>query len=116
MALLLFVLLSLQQRNTEIEVTSNVGRNMQQCNEISETIANMYNNRAASQQVLFVERAAAIKKVSGAGAVLVGETSCRYVGTVEGDEGGGKSLEAGKSYLFKKENGEVSICEVGPEC
>ncbi len=107
--LLLFVTFSMQQKNAETQLISETRRNSIQCNAISETIANAYNNRATSEQILLIERDATIQKTGSAGAVFVGGNSCRYIGVVE-NEAAGISLTASTQYKFRKENSKVSIC------
>ena len=112
-ALLVLVLMTVQQRNNETELISTANRNMIQCNAISETIADLYNNRAVSEQVLLIDTNALIKKEGSAGAVSVGDNSCRYIGVVEGElAGDGIELAALQQYRFRKDDSKVVVCEM----
>ena len=111
--LLLFVTMTVQRQNLETVLFSESSLNLIQCNAIAETIANMHNNQAQSEQTLLVEIGARIQKIGEAGTIFVGDNynSCRYVGSVTG-EIVGVTLTEQTRYKFSKSNGEVAICEM----
>ncbi|MCX6798475.1 MAG: hypothetical protein NTW59_00025 [Candidatus Diapherotrites archaeon] len=112
LAMLVFVLSATLERNSETDRIANAGMNNVQCNSISETIGNVYNNRAATEQALLVEKSASIQRSgSGPGIIRVGTVSCYYSGVVE-NEGAGVQLSEYTEYKFSKQDGWVSICEM----
>ncbi len=103
------VLVVVLQRNSETEMIAKIAENTIQCNAVSETIVDLFNNRAKSEQVLFIKKPIAIKP----NVIFVDDNSisCTYNGIAKDSAGLHEfSLSAQQQYRFWKGNGEVIVC------
>ncbi len=110
--LLSLVIAIVNQKNSETELISDTADSLIQCNALSETISNLYINRARTEIVVTPESDTSIKRRSGVpGLITVGGSTCHYVGIVEDDNiGAGINLTASAQYKFWKDNGGVKVC------
>ena len=105
----MFVLVAAMQKNSETEMIAKIAENQIECNALSETISNMFNNRAKSEQVLLIKKPIAIKP----NVIFVDDNSisCTFNGIVRDSADLNEfSLNAFQQYRIWKENGKVIVC------
>lgn len=83
-------------------------KNFAECHKIAETISLVQSSEAVSEQTLTIENDIQIEKNN----IIVGQTSCYYFGTVEGDAVG-MNFTRGMIKISKDAGGKTRVSQIG---